>query len=93
MRIPFCEALAQSLAIAEDIYDHVIRRWGNIKFAQSSVYDWVWSDDFESRFQHLNELERGKIRIHLLGHFRVKPWPWYRNPQSYQSNTSPDMLY
>lgn len=73
----FEEAFQQVQHIAEDLYDHVIRRWGNIPFAQSSVYDFVWSDEFLSVCHHLDDVEKGQIRILILQHFRVKPWPWY----------------
>lgn len=69
--------LKHIVSIAEDAYDHVIRRWGNIKFAQSTVYDWLWSEEFDSLCQHLSTMTKGQIRIIVLRRFGVKPWPWF----------------
>ena len=62
---------------AEEAYDYVIKRWGNIKFAQSTVYDWLWSEDFDILCSHLCDLTKGHIRLVVLQRFGVKPWPWY----------------
>lgn len=78
----FDEALRQAVHFAEDVYDKVIRRWGNIPFAQSTVYDYVWSDDFTELCYHLDEQQRGQIRLQIMEQFRVKPWPWYPLPSS-----------
>lgn len=73
----FEEALQQAMAFAEQIYDYVIRRWGNIKFAQSSVYDWIWSDEFQHLCHGMDPQAQGRLRILIMKHFHVKPWPWY----------------
>lgn len=73
----FDEVLLEAIAFAEYLYDQVIRRWGNKKFAQSSVYDWVWSEDFLHFCQRLNHHEQGQLRILIMQKFHVKPWPWY----------------
>lgn len=73
----FEQILEQALRIAEAAYDRVIQRWGNIPFAQSTVYDWVWSDEFSQLCCSLTELEKGRIRIHVMEVFNVRPWPWY----------------
>jgi hypothetical protein len=69
--------LIQALKIAEQTYDQVIRRWGNIPFAQSSVYDWVWSEDFCRLCMSLSETDKGQIRLHILHAFGVRPWSWH----------------
>jgi len=73
----FEEAQKEALRFAERIYDQVIRRWGNVSYAQSNVYDWIWSEDFLNLYKHLNEVERGQLRVIVMQRFRVKPWPWY----------------
>lgn len=78
----FEQLFQQALHIAEDAYDHVIRRWGNTHFARSTVYDWVWSEDFLLMSHALNERERGQLRIMILERFYVKPWPWYSSSYS-----------
>lgn len=77
----FEQILEQALAIAEKAYDGVIRRWGNIPFAQSTIYDWVWSDEFSHLCCSLTELEKGRIRIKIMQAFGVRPWPWYPHIQ------------
>jgi len=73
----FEQILNQALQRAETSYDQVIRRWGNIPFAQSTVYDWVWSEEFVQLCEDLTELETGCLRIRILEIFGVRPWPWY----------------
>jgi hypothetical protein len=72
----FESVLAQMLSYAEHLYDQVIRRWGNVPFAQSSVYEWVWSDDFRALCLPLDDLAIGQIRLLVMDAFGVKPWPW-----------------
>ena len=69
--------LKKAIQFAEQIYDKIVRRWGNVNYARSSIYDWVWSEDFEVFSQCLSERERGAMRMQILSHFQVKPWPWY----------------
>lgn len=73
----FEEVLQHTLAYAEEIYDKVIRRWGNIKFAQSSVYDWIWSDEFLHFCHEMDPITQGQLRLLIMENFNVKPWPWY----------------
>ncbi len=73
----FEEALRQAFAFAEHAYDRVIRRWGNVQFARSTVYDYVWSEDFLLLCEHLDDRERGQIRVQIMEQFQVKAWPWY----------------
>ncbi|HEY9838911.1 MAG TPA: hypothetical protein V6D23_00545 [Candidatus Obscuribacterales bacterium] len=76
----FEESLQQAIRFAEHTYDHVIRRWGNAQFARSTVYDFVWSDDFHLLCHQLDDRQRGQIRIQVMEQFRVKPWSWYLSP-------------
>ncbi len=69
--------LIDLLAITEQIYDRVIRRWGNRHFAQSSVYDWIWSEDFECATLQLDAKTRGLLRVLIMRRFRIRPWPWF----------------
>lgn len=80
----FEEALQQAVRFAEHAYDGVIRRWGNVQFARSTVYDYVWSEDFLHLCHHLDDRERGEIRLHVMEQFRVKPWSWYIGDSSYE---------
>lgn len=73
----FEEALQQVVHFAEYTYDRVIRRWGNVQFARSTVYDFVWSEEFLLLCHQLDDRERGAIRLHVMELFRVKPWSWY----------------
>lgn len=73
----FDEAMREAIHLAERLYDQVIRRWGNVHYARSSVYDWVWSEEFLQLYCSLNEVEQGQLRISVLRRFHVKPWPWY----------------
>lgn len=73
----FEDALRQAIHFAEHAYDRVIRRAGNVQFARSTVYDYVWSEDFQLLCHHLDELERGQIRLQVMEQFHVKPWSWY----------------
>ena len=77
LKLMFEEALQQATHFAEHAYDYVIRRWGNVQFARSTVYDYVWSEDFQSLCHHLDEQQRGQIRLQVMAQFRVKPWSWY----------------
>jgi len=72
--------LKDLLAITEQIYDRVIRRWGNIHFARSTVYDWVWSEDFDYVTTHLDAKTRGQLRVIVMRRFRIRPWPWFSGP-------------
>lgn len=73
----FDEALREAIHLAERLYDQVVRRWGNVHYARSSVYDWVWSEEFSKLYCSLSEVEQGQLRISVLRRFQVKPWPWY----------------
>lgn len=61
---------------AEYIYDTTIRRWGNIKYAQSCVYNYVWSEHFKKILKNLSELQQGEIRVKVMNTFGVKIWSW-----------------
>lgn len=61
---------------AEYIYDRVVRRWGNPHFAQSTLYDWIWSEQLAEQCAHLSPCDQGALRVALMKHFRIKPWPW-----------------
>lgn len=74
--------LGHILSYAEDLYDKVVKRWGNTHFARSTLYDWVWSDEFTELVRDLDERQKGTARIYVLHHFRVKPWPWHRSDVS-----------
>ena len=76
MKPPISNVLKQSLSVAEERYDQVIRRWGNVSFAQSLVYDWVWSEEFKQICADLNDMEIGQIRLFIMQRFGVKPYPW-----------------
>ncbi|MBT9544728.1 MAG: hypothetical protein IV090_05015 [Candidatus Sericytochromatia bacterium] len=76
----FDQTLIQALRTAEQTYDRVIRRWGNIPFAQSCVYDWVWSEEFCLLCHALSEIEKGRVRVYIMHAFGVHPWPWHRQP-------------
>ncbi len=80
----FEQILEQALKIAEEAYDGVIRRWGNIPFARSTVYNWVWSEEFCLLCHALSESDKGRIRLSIMKVFGVRPWPWY--PRSCQEN-------
>lgn len=73
----FEKALDHALHEAEHTYDKVVRRWGSVPFAESTLYDWVWSEEFSLRFAELDERELGVLRILVLRRFQVKPWPWH----------------
>lgn len=76
----FEEVLPEALHYAEQLYDRVVRRWGNVKFAQSCVYDWIWSDEFRHLSHCMDERERGHLRLAIMKQFHVKPWPWFSSP-------------
>jgi hypothetical protein len=61
---------------AEYVYDRVVRRWGNPHFAQSTLYEWIWSERFDEYSAHLSPTQQGALRLALMKHFRIKPWPW-----------------
>ena len=61
---------------AESVYDRVVRRWGNPYFAQSTLYEWIWSERFDAHCDHLSAEQQGALRLALMKHFRIKPWPW-----------------
>lgn len=84
-KCPFDKVLDEALYYAEITYDKVVRRWGNIPFAQSTVYDWIWSEEFLQLAHELNEQEKGHVRIQVLKTFRIRPWPWYSTPHSENS--------
>lgn len=72
---------------AEYVYDRVVRRWGNPYFAQSTLYEWIWSERFEEYAAHLSPTQQGALRLALMKHFRIKPWPW--SPVNPPQKTSP----
>lgn len=74
------------LATTEQIYDRVIRRWGNVYFAQSSVYDWVWSEDFDYATLQLDSKTQGQLRMLVMRHFRIRPWPWFSGPSQHMGS-------
>lgn len=73
---------------AERVYDRVIRRWGNPYFAQSTLYEWIWSERFDAYCTHLSASQQGALRLALMKHFRIKPWPWSSIPSSQQTTLS-----
>lgn len=70
------ELLNDIIQDAEFLYDRVVRRWGNPHFAQSTLYDWIWSEQFDAQCAHLPPRQQGALRVALMKHFRIKPWPW-----------------
>ncbi|PKL78171.1 MAG: hypothetical protein CVV27_03755 [Candidatus Melainabacteria bacterium HGW-Melainabacteria-1] len=73
----FEEALQQAIHFAEYTYDRVIRRWGNVQFARSTIYEYVWSEEFLLLCEQLDERQRGQIRLQVMAQFHIKPWSWY----------------
>lgn len=78
--------LKDLLVNTEQIYDRVIRRWGNIYFAQSSVYEWVWSEDFDDLTEQLDSKIRGQLRMIVLRRFRIRPWPWFSDASQHKDS-------
>ncbi len=72
----------EALKEAEYVYDRVVKRWGNTHFARSTLYDWIWSEHFETYCAALSPREQGALRIAVMEHFRVKPWPWHTPKQA-----------